>query len=261
MTWSLAVEEQFYLTLPLLLRLMPPRWFLRCVLLGICSAPVLRMTLHFFWPNNWMPSLVLMPCRADALLLGVLAAILIRDAQWRERIQGSKLFFPLLLSVSSAGILFLNLESSGPDSHLMGMVGFTWMALSYTLLLLYALTRPNSFVSGALRSSWLGWLGLIAYGTYLFHQPIQWLLFAYFWGGAPALTGGYTLLTTFAALILTLLMARLSWRFFESPLIHFGHRSNYQFAESPEKARSQSAPELVRPSMGSAVTATRQAPD
>jgi peptidoglycan/LPS O-acetylase OafA/YrhL len=93
MTWSLAVEEQFYLTLPLLLRVMPPRWFIKCMLLGICTAPILRMTLRLIWPDNWTPGYVLMLCRADALLLGVLAAILIRDAQWREKIQRSKLVF------------------------------------------------------------------------------------------------------------------------------------------------------------------------
>jgi peptidoglycan/LPS O-acetylase OafA/YrhL len=260
MTWSLAVEEQFYLTLPLLLRILPPRWFIRCVLLGICAAPILRMTLHFFRPANWMPGFVLMPCRADALLLGVLAAILIRDVRWRERIERSNLFFPILLLVFSAGIGFLNLKSWGPDSPLMGKVGYTWLALSYTLFLLYALTRPNSLMSRALRSKWLGWLGLVAYGTYLFHQPIQWLLFAYFWGGAPAITSGYTLITTLAALLLTLAIARLSWRFIESPLIRFGHRSDYQFAESTEKTLSQSAPELVASRTGSSFSATPQIP-
>jgi peptidoglycan/LPS O-acetylase OafA/YrhL len=260
MTWSLAVEEQFYLTLPLLLRVLSPRWFIRCVLLGICTAPILRVTLHFFRPDNWMPSFVLMPCRADALLLGVLAAILMRDVRWRERIERSKFFFPILVPVFSAGVVFLGLESWAPESPLMGKAGYTWLALSYTLLLLYALTRPNSLMSRALRSKCLGWLGLIAYGTYLFHQPIQWLLFAYFWGGAPAITSGYRLITTLAALFLTLVIARLSWRFFEGPLIRFGHRSDYRFTESTETTSSQSTPELVGAPIGSSFTATRQTP-
>jgi peptidoglycan/LPS O-acetylase OafA/YrhL len=133
----------------------------------------------------------------------------------------------------------------------MGNVGYTWMALSYTLFLLYALTRPNSLMSQALRTKWLGWLGLIAYGTYLFHQPIQWLLFSYFWGGAPVITSGYTLFTTFAALLLTLVVARLSWQFFESPLIRLSHRSSYQFAESREKPESPFAQQLVDSRIGS----------
>jgi peptidoglycan/LPS O-acetylase OafA/YrhL len=251
MTWSLAVEEQFYLTLPLLVRLIPPRLFTQCVLLGICMAPLVRSALRLLWPYNWTPGYVLMLCRADALLLGVLAAILVRDVRWRERIQRSRLLLPILLPVSCSGILFLNWKSWGPDSLLMGQIGYTWMALSYTLLLLYALTRPASLTSRALRLKWLGWLGTIAYGTYLFHQPIQWLLFSYFWGGAPAITNGYTLLTTFAALLLTLVIARLSWRFFESPLIRLGHRSQYQFAEPAQRPPSPLAPELVDSRVGS----------
>jgi peptidoglycan/LPS O-acetylase OafA/YrhL len=260
MTWSLAVEEQFYLTLPILVRLIPPRWFVKFVVLGICAAPLLRMTLHFLWADKWIPVYVLMPCRADTLLLGVLAAILIRDVRWRERLQGSKLVFPVLLPVFSAGIVFLNLKSWSPTSPLMGNFGVTWLALSYTLLLLYALMRPNSLLSRTLRSKWLGWLGLIAYGTYLFHQPIQLLLFAYFSDGLPLLTSKYTLIITLGALILTILLARLSWRFFESPLIRFGRRSDYQFAESTEKPLPQSAPEVVGPRFGPPFTATRRTP-
>jgi peptidoglycan/LPS O-acetylase OafA/YrhL len=232
MTWSLAVEEQFYLTLPLFLRLMSPRWFIRGVLLAICTAPLLRMALHLFWPHNWIPSSVLMPCRADALLLGVLAAILMRNVRWRERMRCSNLFFPISLSVFSLGIAFLTLKPPNGNGSLMVTVGFTWLALSYTVFLLFALTHPNSLVSRVLRLKGLGWLGAIAYGTYLLHQPVQGLLFGYFRGEAPAITGGYTLLTTLLALLLTLVIARLSWRFFELPLMRVGHRSRYEFANA-----------------------------
>jgi peptidoglycan/LPS O-acetylase OafA/YrhL len=245
MTWSLAVEEQFYLTLPLLLRLVPPRWIIRCVLSGICAAPILRMTLHFFWPDKWMLGFVLMPCRADTLLLGVLAAILIRDAWWRERIQRNNLFFSILLLVLSLGVGFLTLKSPNAGSPLMWKIGYTWLALFYTAFLLYALTHPNGLMSRALRSKWLGWLGSIAYGAYLLHQPIQGLLFAYFWGGSTAITSRLTLVTILVSLLLTLVIARLSWWFFESPLIRFGRRSDYQFPESTEKTLSPSVPELV----------------
>jgi peptidoglycan/LPS O-acetylase OafA/YrhL len=262
-TWSLAVEEQFYLTLPLFLRVIRPRWLLSCVLLGICAAPILRLNLQFFSPDNdnWLRAFVLMPCRADTLLFGVLAAILIRDARWQEWIRSSKLLFPFLLAVFSAGIVFLNLKSPSPSSPLMWKFGYTWLGLSYTLFLLFALTRPNSLMSRSLRSKWLGWLGLSAYGTYLFHQPIQWLLFAYFWGGAPRLFNAYTLITRLAALVLTLAIARLSWRFIESPLIRLGHRSDYHFIESKEKTLSTSAPELVGEAVGSSFAATPQIPD
>src|SRR5216684_4285326 len=39
-TWSLSIEEQFYLSLPILVRLLSGRWLLACVLIGICAAPL-----------------------------------------------------------------------------------------------------------------------------------------------------------------------------------------------------------------------------
>jgi peptidoglycan/LPS O-acetylase OafA/YrhL len=247
-TWSLAVEEQFYLTLPVLLRALPPRRFLTYVVAGICAAPVLRICLHFFWAANKTCAFVLMPCRADALLLGVLAAILIRDPRWRERLHASKRPLPALLAVFLAGIVFLNLKAPHFDSSLMMTVGYTWLACFYALVLLFALTRPSSLVSRALRAKWLGSLGVIAYGIYLIHQPIQWLFFAYFWSSGPRLFNGQTLITTLAALATSLLLAGLSWRFIERPLVHIGRRSHYQFTESAHQSLSTSAlQQLVNP--------------
>ncbi len=188
-----------------------------------------------------------MPCRADALLLGVLAAILIRDDAWRARILLSDRFFALLAPVFLLGIAFLTLKSPTIRSPLMQSLGYTWLALFYAGVLLYSVTRPDSLVSRVLRIKWLGWLGSIAYGTYLLHQFIQGILFGYFRGHYPETKDGPTCLTTLAALALTLVIARLSWRYFESPLIRFGHRTSYTFAGSSSERLPQSAEGSVCP--------------
>jgi len=246
-TWSLAIEEQFYLTLPLIVRFFSGRRLLACVLAGICLAPLARIAIRLIWPGNWVAGFALMPCRADALLLGVLAAILLRNEIWRTRIQRNNFVFATLLPVFLLGIAFLILRSPSVESPLMQGIGYTWLALFYAGLLLYSVVRPDSLVSRGLRFQWLGWLGGIAYGTYLLHQFIQGMLFGYFWGHEPRITSGYTFLTALVALTLTLVIARLSWRFFENPLIRLGHRSSYIFAESSSRAAHHSAPEAVYP--------------
>jgi peptidoglycan/LPS O-acetylase OafA/YrhL len=229
-TWSLAIEEQFYLTLPLLVRFFPGRQLTICVLAGIGAAPVIRVALGLTWKHNWVARFVLMPGRADALLLGVLAAILLRDARWRERVQRSSRLFAILFAVFLLGLAALTKWSANVGTAAVQSVGYTWLALFYVSFCVYALTRPGSMISRALRFRWLGWLGGIAYGTYLLHQLMQGMFFALLWRTEPFITGGKTLLTAVAALLVTLVIARLSWNFFEEPLVRIGHRSVYKFA-------------------------------
>ena len=246
-TWSLAVEEQFYLTLPLVVRFFAGRRLLACVLAGICMAPMSRIAIRFFWPHNWAAGYALMPCRADALLLGVLAAILVRDNAWRNRIQTNGLFFAISMPIFLLGIAFLNVKAPNMENPLMQSLGYTWLALFYVSVLLYSVTRPASLLSRSLRYKWIGWLGGIAYGTYLLHQFILGMSPGYFWRGYPKIQDGRTLLAALESLILTLIIARLSWRYFESPLIRFGHGSSYKFGESFSKPVTQPEPEAVRP--------------
>src|SRR5260370_21839924 len=75
-TWSLAVEEQLYLSLPALIRFLTPRALSIPLAAGIVLAPLSRILLHAFAPSHNLSWYTLMPCRADALLLGVFRAIL-----------------------------------------------------------------------------------------------------------------------------------------------------------------------------------------
>jgi peptidoglycan/LPS O-acetylase OafA/YrhL len=180
----------------------------------------------------------MMLCRADALLLGVLAAVLLRNDIWRKRIRGAGLAFSILIPILLLGLAFLTLRAGSMTSQLMKSVGFTWVALFYVSILTFVLTRPNSMLSKSLRMKWLCWLGTLAYGIYLFHLVIRDLVVGLIWGHVPAITDIATFLATLAAVVLTLLLAMLSWRFFEQPLIRLGRCSSFEFGA----ARSQEAP-------------------
>jgi peptidoglycan/LPS O-acetylase OafA/YrhL len=229
MTWSLAVEEQFYLTLPLIVFFFSGRQLRKVALCGIVAAPLLRVFLYVLWPNNWGAPFTLMPCRADSLLLGVLAAILLRDATWREKIQNARTFFAAAVPVFLAGIGFLVWRCAGPECPLMVTIGYSWMGCFYVTVLLFAVTRPGSLLGRALRIDSLRWLGSIAYGTYLLHQGILNLALQLCSINQPTTTNAGSFLVTCVALVLTLVAARLSWNFFEKPLVKIGHRTDYQF--------------------------------
>jgi peptidoglycan/LPS O-acetylase OafA/YrhL len=222
-TWSLAVEEQFYLTLPLLIRFLDRRALLRFILFAIAGAPLLRAFFFHHDPTNFFTWYTLMPCRADSLLLGVLGAIVLRDPRWRSWLLGNRRFSSLLLGFLLAGSALLAWRSPSPYQGFMATAGFTLLALTYLALLLYALLYRDSWFSHCLRWSWLRGLGMIAYGMYLFHQLFSSLIF----GRLPWLHSWHDVGLSVIVLFVTTSFCRLSWLYFEKPLVQLGHRSHY----------------------------------
>jgi len=229
MTWSLAVEEQFYLMVPLYIRALSRRWLARFLVIGICSAPLLRTLLLRFASDTSIGTYTMTLCRADALLLGVLAAVLLRDDRWRERIRNASVTFYISIPVLLLGLGVLTLRAWNPAASLLKTVGYTWVALFYVTILLFVLTRPESRLNRILRMKWLCWLGTLAYGIYLFHTGVQYLLFGLIWGRGATINNIPTFMVTVAAVPLTLLLAMLSWKYIEQPLIRVGRRSDFEF--------------------------------
>jgi peptidoglycan/LPS O-acetylase OafA/YrhL len=231
--WSLAIEEQFYLTLPLLIRFVPTRRLAPVLLTGIGMAEVLRLSLLFWLPKNWTFYMVLMPCRADALLLGVLGAYALREPTRRKYLQDHRRYLWVPLVVLAAGIAIMVRLLPKIGYILMAAGGYTVIAAFFLTFLMYGLLIPESWLSRCLRWKWLGALGMIAYGTYLFHELALNAFFAVFRSAAPRIVSFGDLVSTLAALGSTIAFCSLSWRFFEKPLVRIGHRQNYLF-EPPE---------------------------
>jgi peptidoglycan/LPS O-acetylase OafA/YrhL len=227
-TWSLAIEEQFYLTLPALIRLVNPKRLVVAVSIGIALAPLLRTALYTLWRSHTMSWVVLMPCRADALLLGVLGAIAVRNSVAREWLEVHRGVLRMLLVTLAVGVGALTVRWSNPYGGGMATVGFTWLALFYLSVLLCAVLYRDGWVAQMCRWRWLGWLGSIAYGTYLLHEFVRSLFFGLIWSHLPTGMSAAEFGVSVAALICTLALCWASWSFFERPLIERGHVAQYQ---------------------------------
>jgi len=238
-TWSLAIEEQFYLTLPLLIWLIEPKKLKQYLVAAVIAAPVIRILFCIVLPNKFMLSFALMPCRADALLLGVLGAIAMRTpAYWTWVEEHGRLILGTIFVLLLGCAVSIHVAST-PDSLLMRTFGYTWMAVLYTLILVYSLTQKSSLISRALRMSLLRSLGKIAYGVYLLHAYVLTLLTVLitpshpFHANWPALDSWFQFGVSLAALFLTVTLCQLSWQHFEKPLVQIGHRSKYKFDSAP----------------------------
>jgi peptidoglycan/LPS O-acetylase OafA/YrhL len=227
-TWSLAVEEQFYLTLPALIRFVNPKRLAIAVSTGIVLAPLLRTAFYAFWRSHTMSWVVLMPCRADALLMGVLGAIVVRSSAGREWLEARRGELRILVVVLAVGVGGLTVWWSNPYSGGMATVGFTWLALFYLSVLLCAVLYRDSWLAQMCRWRWLGWLGSIAYGTYLLHEFVRSLFFGLIWSHLPTRMSAAEFGVSVAALTCTLALCWASWVFFERPLIERGHARQYQ---------------------------------
>jgi peptidoglycan/LPS O-acetylase OafA/YrhL len=232
-TWSLAIEEQFYLTAPWIIRKLSLPQLVRVLVSVVICAPALRILLFFTLPHGAFACHVLMPCRADALCMGMLTAILLREPlpwNWVQR------RFQLVeaLSLILLFVLF-SLSIRGEDALSLPMIsfGYSLLALFYSCCLLAALARRPRPFERFLTLGPLRHLGTMAYCVYLIHYPmfrlgsktVAWCLRGL---AITSHAGGISLMlgnaVGFAA---TLLFANLSWKYFEQPLLKIGHRHRY----------------------------------
>jgi peptidoglycan/LPS O-acetylase OafA/YrhL len=101
----------------------------------------------------------------------------------------------------------------------MALYGYSVLAAFYVVALVLAVTAPEGEAIGRLlRTRPLRYAGTLAYSTYLIHLPLL---------GISLLLIRRQAAAGILGLALTFLIAALSWRFFEKPLVLRGHRHRY----------------------------------
>ncbi|MDX8491722.1 acyltransferase [Mesorhizobium sp. VK22B] len=212
--WSLSIEEQFYLAWPLIV-LLAPRKRIEAISIGvICFSLAYRL----YWPIATDPALardLLPPASMDALACGALLAV--RRARGADVPRWIRLCWPALAA------FFLLVVWSDP-----GPADSTWEWPRWLLVQVLPLAPLTAIVAAC--SNGLGGrlgrlaelrpllsLGRISYGVYLYHP----ILLAYAVKAQPWIPlnvseqGPGRFLVAGTA---TLIVASLSWMFFEKPL-------------------------------------------
>ena len=202
-TWSLSVEEQFYVLFPLVFVLAWKKTFVLYVLLtiailGSLTASYLITNLHFD------TAFFLLPTRAWELLIGTSAALLLRTKL--PSIKANKTISDILsflgLSLIVVAVLFFNNSTPFPGLYALVPATGTWLVIVFA--------ERSHYAKSLLGTPILVFLGLISYSAYLWHQPI----FSFYEHSGMPLSGPILYL---GLGLLSIFLGFLSWKYVEQP--------------------------------------------
>ena len=204
-TWSLSVEEQFYIIFPLLLIILKKAK--RLILLRILAVLFILSLVIAQWGayNEPVANFYLLPTRAWELLIGAMCALILsseRVSRFGSNKKINETFCIVGLILILYSIVFFNSETPFPSIYAI------IPTLGTALLILFC--SKKSLVGIFLSNKLFVSIGLISYSLYLWHQPI----FAF----ARQQTYDEPAASTFWLLLLpSIFLAYLSWRYVESP--------------------------------------------
>ena len=208
-TWSLAVEEQWYLFWPLILwgvfRVRIKPWVpVLAILVASLSLSVIDL------PTDASAVFYLLPYRAWELALGALVAI----RPWSQRYPAPSSRMAMGFGVVGLALIGFAIKAYTDQTPFPGLAAVP-PCLGAALLI--EAGRTKNRVSRSLAMRPLRGIGLISYSLYLWHWPI--IVFAdvgLFLGHGPVVTIG--------VICLSLVLAYASWRWIEQPFRRCGSK-------------------------------------
>ncbi len=216
--WSLQIEEQFYVVFPWCVRRFGKR--LPQLLIGVVVAAVCwRFFTAFAFPTHRMFQYTDTLCRADALAVGGLTRILV------QRSRSSRVMQKIARCAPTGLLLLIGIYSiigTDHDHVFTRTIGFSLNAFVFAACLVWILCHQGTARTKFLRSAPMQFLGKISYGVYILQLAVQ--------SATKIVSGqglGSPIRTPIESLVwigLTIVVAWLSWRYFERPMLTWGSR-------------------------------------
>ena len=215
--WSVSIEEQFYLTWPLIVRRVSQMTMVAFAagLLGVATAARFYLGAHHrFESEVWCNTLV----QLDPIAAGILMAVLLRGAVPQLPRLARVAMTVAGVACLATGALYFGIKND-PLTTARIVLGYPMIAIGGVLLLLAVLR------DGAKPAKALVYLGRISYGLYVFHV-LGLTISDYVVPNQTANLARYAV-RVFVAFALTITMAAISYRWLEAPFLKLKQRFTY----------------------------------
>lgn len=216
-SWTLALEEQLYVVLPLVFFLAPRRHWLRIFIAVAVLAVVLRAAIFMTGIIGPTWAFVMLPTRGDTLVAGVIAAIVFKDRNIDlTRYDLSLRVAPIVLMTASALLVLVD----PVERRVFDIFGPFLLSVGFASLLL-AIVR-GAPEARRFESRFLGFFGDISYCVYLTHLMVLGLMHGLILHAKPELGTVTQWLITLAALPVAVGLGWAMTAFIEAPLTTYG---------------------------------------
>ena len=220
-TWSLCVEEHFYLLWPFLIFFRPRRalpWTLSVLFFALPGVRYWGLHHAFTYKQLYTET----QFHLDGLVAGSIVAVLISRYAIPLGVMIRIAYVCLILGFGTAFLGFWRNwgESKGQNV----LFGFTSLAVAFAGLLLLLLLRETSLLGKVFSLGWMRYIGRISYGIYILNDGVIAILSRAPLHRIVGPVGDSWYFVSAMRIGLSICVAALSYRFFESPILRFKDR-------------------------------------
>jgi peptidoglycan/LPS O-acetylase OafA/YrhL len=198
-TWSLAIEEQFYVVWPVVVRFCSRTQLYGIAIAELCISPLLRFYLSLHHVHLYTNVF----SRLDGLMAGALLALIVRSETFVPSRFIQLAWFSFFIATPLAFV---------SEALHAGWIVFSWTAVASAALVYLSLFSTQKWLQVIFKNKFMVYTGIISYGLYLLHKIPIGLVESFRLDRYPILALLLIVLTAYA-------LAALSWNLLEKPFL------------------------------------------